>query len=171
MDIDRPVGIMNEIINACLAVLDQTNVSLQQKDQPPPPPPKTNTISLAELASPSKRASMKNIQMSEDIFLTPSKRTVVLPRPWWETQDGTVLGDKVKTQLAPITPDVGVKKEQVKVQLSAAGKKFMESTAGVPFRQTVERKTLGLIPNVRLQIDAVAGKFSAQQSFPDIQLT
>lgn len=77
-------------------------------------------------------------------------------RPW-QSKDGTILGETVNAKLQPYTPDMGAKKEQVRQELNSVSRKFMGSQAGKPFRQTVERKTQALIPNVKLQIDAAVG--------------
>lgn len=102
---------------------------------------------------------MQSIRKAEDIFRSPdSFRKMPGGIQQWQSVDGSVLGDKVSAKLAPHTPDMKAYKEKAKNELNSVRKKFLESRAGTPFRQTVERRTLGLLPNVRLQIDAVAGE-------------
>jgi len=156
IDIDRPVRIFDEIVAECLAVLEKAKLSIQHKDQPVIHSPLTSPISFTELASPSVRPPMQPIGEGKDIFKYPYKKMPDSVRQW-QTTDGSLLGDKVSAKLSPHTPDIKATRDRMGEELTSVRKKFLESTAGKPFRQTVERKTQGLIPNVKLQVDAVAG--------------
>lgn len=102
---------------------------------------------------------MQSIRNAEDIFRSPdSSKNMPDGIKYWQSVDGLVLGDKVSAKLAPHTPDIKAYKEKARNELNSVRKKFIESKAGTLFRQTVKRRTQGLIPNVRLQIDAVAGE-------------
>ncbi|KAF8458879.1 nucleoporin protein Ndc1-Nup [Terfezia claveryi] len=155
VDIDRPVKIFDEIVFHCLAVLEKAKLSIELKDHPVTHAPPPSPISFTELASPSVRAPIPPIWEGKDIFKYPYQKMPESVRQWQAT-DGSLLGDKVSAKLAPHTPDIKAAKDRMGEEFISVRKKFLESRAGKPFRQTVERKTQGLIPNVKLQIDAVA---------------
>lgn len=156
IDIDRPVRIFDEVVAECLAVLEKAKLSIQHKDHPVTHNPPSSPMSFAELTSPSVHPPMQPIWGGNDIFKHPYKKMPDSVRQW-QTTDGSLFGDKVSAKLSPHSPDIKAAKDRMGEEFNSARKKFLESTAGKPFRQTVERKTQGLIPNVKLQIDAVAG--------------
>lgn len=156
IDIHRPVKIFDEIVVECLAVLEKAKLSIEHKDHPVTHIPPSSPITLIELASPSVRPPMQPIWEGKDIFKYPYQKMPDSVRQW-QTTDGSLFGDKVSAKLTPHTPDIKAAKDRMGEELNSVRKKFLESSVGKPFRQTVERKTQGLIPNVKLQIDAVAG--------------
>ena len=146
-------------MNECLAVIDQANTSIQRIENPPQATEQSSALTLSEITSPraANRPPMQPLR-DDDIFISPqSNRTgpssIRLP----QAVDGQTLADHVSARLAPHAPDINAVKQGAISEFDSMRRSFIQSTAGKPFRQTVERKTAGLIPNVRLQVDAVAG--------------
>ncbi|KAF8418518.1 nucleoporin protein Ndc1-Nup [Tirmania nivea] len=154
-DIDRPIIIFDEIKNECLAVLAKAKLSIEHKDQPVTHTPASSPMSFTELTSPGAPPPMQPIGYDKGIFKYPYQEMPDLVRQW-QTTDGSLFGDKVSAKLTPHAPDIKAAKYRMGEEFNSVQKKFLESTAGKLFRQTVERKTQGLIPNVKLQVNAVA---------------
>ena len=179
MDIDRSRPIWDDIMQECLRVIEEAQKSIAHVDEPPPAAiasPLTDTSGSTASSSgnswdyqgPQYRPfsavingeePMRTIR-DEDIFVTPvNERNTPSKLSFFKSGEPQPGHHLIRDRLPPVTPDFSGARNALS-DLNSVGKSFIKSKAGKPFRQTIKRKTAGLIPNVSLQIDAVSGKYS-----------
>ena len=139
-------------MDECLSALDKVITSVK-------PPVKPEATPAAPAPNPAKDARPPmNLLKQDDIFLIPaSKRGIPASMKLLQSTDGIPLASHVTAKLAPHAPDIGKIRDKGLGELTSLQRSFMESTAGKPFRLTVERKAAELFPNVNLQVDAAIG--------------
>ncbi|KAI5809609.1 nucleoporin protein Ndc1-Nup [Peziza echinospora] len=170
MDIDRARPIWDDIMQECLRVIDEAQKSIAHVEEVPAAvigsPLKDFSVSGNSWdyqgpqyrpfsAVPNGEERMKTIR-DDDVFVTPvNERNTPSKLSFFKSGEPQSGSNVLLDKLPPVTPDFSGARNALS-DLNSVGKSFIKSKAGIPFRQTVKRKTAGLIPNVSLQIDAIS---------------
>lgn len=148
----------DQVLTDCFAVISITEGRVSQAMAPAPVPAAVRASETPAIINGSiSLSSPPSIPHgSENVLLTSPKNTGQKFLESVQSHEFTSSKQELKRRL-PLPPQAAPSKEVITSKAKEQFIPFLSSTYGKPFRQTIQATTAAIIPNARLQANAIKG--------------